>query len=194
MSGAGGLERTRYSSGQVLSADDLGQEQDYFREKLRRHNRVLHGWGIVSGLETGVDGDRTLTVSPGYALDQLGDEIVVQAECSIDVCDLAEGATAFLAVRYVEQPTRPVPALGGDEGEMAFSRTREGFELGVHPTCPAEPWVVLADFEIREGKVAQPVGASHRRHVGRLGVSSSAREALPQAVELEGEEELGDPA
>ena len=26
-----------------------GAEQDYYREKMRRHNRYLHGWGVVCG-------------------------------------------------------------------------------------------------------------------------------------------------
>jgi len=164
--GAGGLERVRFFSRQLLSADDFKQEQDYFREKLRRHNRKLHGWGIVCGAEVRVETDTTLTVSPGYALDPHGEEIVIEPECSIDVCDVADGAAAFLAVRYVEEPTRPVPAVGGVEGEAEYSRTREGFELEVHSTCPAEPWVVLADIEIRDGAVVQPVGTAYRRSVG----------------------------
>lgn len=45
------LERLNYFYGQMLSVKDFRSEQDYFREKLKLHNRCHHGWGIVCGLE-----------------------------------------------------------------------------------------------------------------------------------------------
>ena len=44
------LKRPRFFAGQLLDAATLQAEQDYHRDKLRRHNRILHGFGIVSGL------------------------------------------------------------------------------------------------------------------------------------------------
>ena len=49
------LSRVRYVTGQVLPVDDFIAEQNYFREKLRRHNRTLHQPGIVDGLEVTLD-------------------------------------------------------------------------------------------------------------------------------------------
>lgn len=43
--------RLRYFYGQMLAAQDLQTEQDYFREKLKLHNRCLHGYGTVCGLK-----------------------------------------------------------------------------------------------------------------------------------------------
>jgi hypothetical protein len=43
--------RLQYFYGQVLSAQDFQKEQDYFREKLKLHNRCLHGYGVVCGLK-----------------------------------------------------------------------------------------------------------------------------------------------
>src|ERR1700674_5291702 len=43
--------RLTYFYGQVLSAQDFQKEQDYFREKLKLHNRCLHGYGVVCGLK-----------------------------------------------------------------------------------------------------------------------------------------------
>ena len=43
------LERVRYFPRQLLPADDLSAEPDYLRERARRHNRYLHGWGVVCG-------------------------------------------------------------------------------------------------------------------------------------------------
>ena len=42
-------DRPRYYSRQLVTPDDLTLEQDYFRAKLRRHNRIMHGWGVVCG-------------------------------------------------------------------------------------------------------------------------------------------------
>jgi len=45
------FDRLRYFYGQMLHARDLQAEQAYFREKLKLHNRCLHGWGVVCGLD-----------------------------------------------------------------------------------------------------------------------------------------------
>ncbi|WP_428268714.1 hypothetical protein [Haliangium sp.] len=48
------LDRLAYFYGQMLTAADLRCEQAYFREKLKLHNRCLHGHGVVCGLEVEV--------------------------------------------------------------------------------------------------------------------------------------------
>jgi hypothetical protein len=45
------FDRLRYFYGQMLHARDLQMEQAYSREKLKLHNRCLHGWGVVCGLD-----------------------------------------------------------------------------------------------------------------------------------------------
>ncbi|MDJ0653698.1 MAG: hypothetical protein QNJ40_06080 [Xanthomonadales bacterium] len=44
------FERLSYFFGQMLSAADFRTEQSYFREKMKLHNRCLHGYGIICGL------------------------------------------------------------------------------------------------------------------------------------------------
>src|SRR5688572_22836164 len=44
------LKRLRYFYGQMLGVHDFQSEQNYFREKLKLHNRCLHGYGVVCGL------------------------------------------------------------------------------------------------------------------------------------------------
>ena len=84
------LARLRYFHGQPLGALDLRREQSYHREHARLHNRLLHGWGFVCGLEVDVaprreprecEDDPTTSeviVHPGAALDCRGNEIVVR--------------------------------------------------------------------------------------------------------------------
>jgi hypothetical protein len=45
------FERLNYFYGQALSAADFRGEQAYLREKLKLHNRCLHGFGVISGFE-----------------------------------------------------------------------------------------------------------------------------------------------
>jgi hypothetical protein len=44
-------ERPRYYARQLITSDDLTLEQDYFRNRMRLHNRMLHGWGVVCGAQ-----------------------------------------------------------------------------------------------------------------------------------------------
>ena len=78
-------ERPRYYARQLITADDLTLEQDYFRSKLRLHNRLVHGWGVVCGatvcLVLRANGNVNefepwkVMVEPGYALGPYGDDI-----------------------------------------------------------------------------------------------------------------------
>lgn len=97
-----GLERTRFFARQLVTPDDLTQDQRYFRDKARRHNRLLHGWGIVCGCDVApaVDGAGrlipwTVSISPGYVLGPHGDEIVVSDPMTYDLRrDSLSGADA----------------------------------------------------------------------------------------------------
>ncbi len=44
------FKRLKYFYGQMLGAGDFQTEQGYFREKLKLHNRCLHGYGTICGL------------------------------------------------------------------------------------------------------------------------------------------------
>ena len=43
------LEWPRYFARQMITPEDLGSGVHYLRERMRRHNRALHGWGMVPG-------------------------------------------------------------------------------------------------------------------------------------------------
>src|SRR5438445_7319432 len=148
-----GLERLRYFPRQLLTADDMRIEQEYFREKQRRHNRLLHGWGVVCGLEVLLDpqaGALAVSVCPGYALGPFGDEIYVPEPVKLDLTYCArppadpcnprhpvpqppERSTLFVMIRYAECPTRPMRTLpagcGCDATACEYSRIPDGFEI-----------------------------------------------------------------
>ena len=45
------MKRVRYFDGMLLSTADFQAEQQYLREKRKMHNRCLHGFGVVCGLD-----------------------------------------------------------------------------------------------------------------------------------------------
>ncbi|MEW6734675.1 MAG: DUF6519 domain-containing protein [Acidobacteriota bacterium] len=63
---------------------------------LRFHNKHLHGWGIVCGLQVNCGPDplgqprRHVTVRKGYAIDCEGNDILLDKEQQIDLIDLIE--------------------------------------------------------------------------------------------------------
>ena len=104
------LKRPRYFTGQLLTAESLELEQKYFREKLKRHNRALHGFGIVSGLKVIVEAGRII-VEPGLALDCQGNELVIGTAVVVSpvTCDWP---SAYVQVGFAEEYTDPIPAAG----------------------------------------------------------------------------------
>ena len=42
-------ERPRYYARQLVTPAELNLEASYFIDRLRRHNRLLHGWGVICG-------------------------------------------------------------------------------------------------------------------------------------------------
>jgi hypothetical protein len=133
----GAVERPRFFPRQLITPDDLTLGQDYARNKLRRHNRYLHGWGVVCGARVVIPATPRpwkLVIRPGYILGPFGDEIIFDHEICFDVrvrCLAAASGDAcdeivdplcpeqtlpprraatpwFVVVRYKEMAARPV--------------------------------------------------------------------------------------
>ncbi len=152
------LERVRYFCRQLLTADDMNVEQEYFRQKLRRHNHYLHGFGVACGLSVEPAPDAAhpwqVRVCPGYAIAPQGDEVLVPepvlydlatGQCRDEPCapcpcppvpQLGRDArqVVFLGARYSECSTRPVrlhPAgCACDDCACDYSRIRDDVCLG----------------------------------------------------------------
>ena len=89
-------ELPRYYPRQLITPDDLTLEQDYFRYRLRRHNRLMHGWGVVCGaLVCPVPSPAgsnpppfvpwQVQVQTGYILGPYGDEIILDCARTVDL-------------------------------------------------------------------------------------------------------------
>jgi hypothetical protein len=160
------LERVRFFNRQLLTAEDMITERDYFLQKLRRHNRFLHGWGVVCGLTvtaaptTGANW--RVQIGSGYALGPYGDEIFVGEPIFFDLAACLSGGatnpcepglivpgtagsstTVFLAIKYAECLARPIQVApsgcGCDNEPCQYSRIRDSFQIQCLPQLPPQP-------------------------------------------------------
>ncbi len=189
--GSSSSERPRYYAGQLITPEDMTLEQDYFRARMRRHNRFLHGWGVVCGA-TVVPSNQPwkVIVKAGYILGPYGDEIYIEKDQCVDVrvsctpsVSITDGcqeqqptpasdAVQYVAVQYVEKPTRlvraPIGGCGCHSDACEYTRLCDSYQiciledcpnnvdpvrlnLGTGPApaclaCPTDPWVPLASF------------------------------------------------
>jgi hypothetical protein len=157
-----GLERVRYFSRQLIGADDMTAEQRYFRQKLRRHNRFVHGWGVVCGCEVKPAANKEhpwrVRVCPGYVLGPQGDEIAIGDGIHFDLATGASEGTdpcvrswpcpptgnmpsnrrdakpVHLAVRYAECDARPqrLHAVGCSCDEQSCEYSRTRDDFELH--------------------------------------------------------------
>ncbi|MES2624451.1 MAG: hypothetical protein V4628_04175 [Pseudomonadota bacterium] len=126
------LERPNYFHGKLLTAADFQQEQQYHLDGTRRRNRFLRGWGIVSGLNIYIEDGNTVVVSPGFALDCAGNELVLATPEKLSLSCLT--GKHYLTIRYLEIPIAETPSL---QEEIEFSRTREAVCIELADTNPA---------------------------------------------------------
>ncbi len=87
-------KRVRFVDGLVLGADEFTQEQIYMTERDRVHQRSLHGAGTVEGLSVTARSEADaieIVVSPGKAIDSLGQMITVTEEQCATILSWVEG-------------------------------------------------------------------------------------------------------
>jgi hypothetical protein len=189
------LERVRYFPRQLITADDMRAEQHYFRERIRRHNRFLHGFGVVCGCQVvaapAEGAPWQVQICPGYVVSPQGEEILVPDPVMFDLqtgvqdqdpCKVARpcppqpvGATAnnqqvgYICVAYAECVTRPVrvhPAgCGCDQLDCEYSRIRDSYQLKLLWTLPASH-TAAKSWDTAWAQTLQ----KQRELIGRLGL------------------------
>jgi len=114
------LERPAFFDGQRLDADDLAAMYDFHRELRWLHNRALHNWGIAVGFGvSGAKGAREVTVSPGYALDCEGHDLLLSRPVTLQVPAVAGTASGKPMLYYLT-------ASYADDASLAPSESRDG--------------------------------------------------------------------
>jgi len=136
------FERNRYFYGKLLTVRDFEIEQKYVNDKRRLTNRLLHGSGIVSGLQVVYVDEKTVSIEPGLAIDGSGREIVVSTPVTQKL-SLLQGFSdsdfsqiAYLYIAYDEKGKEPVHSVAQAEEESEYNRVAEGFRLFMRKTPP----------------------------------------------------------
>ena len=70
------LTRVYYGERQIITRDDLADEQQFLIAARRRHNLAQHDWGIVNGLEL-EDDFGAVKLAAGLAIDGYGRELIL---------------------------------------------------------------------------------------------------------------------
>jgi hypothetical protein len=138
------FERNKYFYGKLMTVKDFETEQRCFKEKGHLLNRLIHGVGLVCGLEVSepklIDGKLWLKLSPGVALDCCGREIVVEGGTfEAEGSGGSFGNRYYLYLKYRECLKEPVPALSNPsacEEVCCYSRIKEDFKIEVSNEPP----------------------------------------------------------
>jgi hypothetical protein len=86
------IERPRYYARELVTPTELNLEASYFLDRLRRHNRLLHGWGVICGALVCRVADKDgngqpwkVKIMPGALIDQYGNQIEIATERIVDL-------------------------------------------------------------------------------------------------------------
>ncbi len=145
-------KRVNYEYGMVLGVTDFRQEQGHLEWKNQLSNRLLHGYGTVSGLQVTQEPvtnpeDIQIRIKPGYAISPHGRWIWLEndlcarlgewlSDHAVDISPPAGAGehTLYITLCYDECPTDLVPVAGkacaDDQDTQVAGRTLE--------TCHAE--------------------------------------------------------
>jgi hypothetical protein len=133
------LDRTRFFAGQLLTEADLNNEQSYWLAKNRLHNRFLHGWGIVCGLQVVCsECDGWVTVKTGYAVDPCGNDIIVCNDQPFNVIKAIQDCCA---------PTKP-PAANCSPLRYTPSPNCQGME---------QKWCIAIQYQEQPSRLVTPL-------------------------------------
>ena len=125
------VRRLNYFVGEVLSADDFRSEQNYHRDRQRRHNLHCHGVGVVEGLKVSTvrkNSGWLVAIGPGVAIDPAGNEIELCATAQFPLPKTP--ATIQVGIRFSERLSAPVPSLSDPMSQGSQpSRVEEGCEV-----------------------------------------------------------------
>jgi hypothetical protein len=176
------IKRLNYYNSQFLKENDFNDEQLYHNQMRRFHNRALHTWGIVQGLEVAqVSDTASVTVSPGIAIDRLGQEIVLPETSDKKILDaFAAGAKVYVTIRYADVfDINDKDTKASQTASEYYMRWTERPAVSVTDAAPDDkaPDVVLAVVTLDNQKAIAQVDRSVRRYAGgRFGSSDSGAE------------------
>lgn len=132
------FERNKYYYGMLLSVEDFNSEQKYMNDKRRLINRLVHGTGVVSGLDVVAIDDQTVSVESGLAFDNTGREIIVETPVTKKLSMLKGYETAmsrgsnayvYLCLEYSEEEKGNSFDISSADGSAVHDKIKEGYSL-----------------------------------------------------------------
>ncbi|MDT5269295.1 MAG: hypothetical protein QOH49_1481 [Acidobacteriota bacterium] len=139
------FERNRYFYGKPMTVSDFEAEQRYLIGKHRYINRLVHGAGVLCGLQVTLpesfSAERpTVELAEGAALDCCGNLIVVSRSGTAEIKgDFDPEGLNYLYIKYNECSKQPVMlAANGSSCEevCCYNRIQETFEIVASRTAP----------------------------------------------------------
>jgi hypothetical protein len=134
------LKRQNYFAGRLPTVDDFRGEQNYYREKQRRHNLHCHGFGVLQGLKISTVDENSgwaVVIEPGFAIDPVGNEIQL---CNKTEFQLPQSQAAIqVGIRFAERLCDPVPVAPADDTTLSSQplHVQEGVEVLLIPLLRA---------------------------------------------------------
>lgn len=146
------FERNNYYCGKLMTARDFQDEQCYFNEKRWLINRMIHGWGVVCGLDVrrkpknpndpneGFD-DKYVQITPGMAIDCCGREIFLNENWNVKLPPEKTNASQqidpdekkfIICLEYFDCKTEKVniPTTSCESKEKyGYNRIRDSFNI-----------------------------------------------------------------
>ena len=107
------FKRINFFEGFFTTEEDWNAAETYHLSKRRLHNSVFHSPGVVPNLRGGLrvssrgKGDLSFEVSPGFAIDGSGNDIVLRdpALKMVDIEKLKLPQTVYIGIKYYDEPS-----------------------------------------------------------------------------------------
>lgn len=158
------MKRVNYFTHQFLREQDFKDEQAYHLEMSRRHHRMLHGWGVITGLEVQKKGEREITITPGTAIDKEGRELTLTEHVSRDLSSSERSSYTHVTIAYAETwDEADHQAAGGVEG---YTRVTESPKIDAGKREPPKDGSVVTLARIQLDDVG---------HIHRIEMDASIR-------------------
>lgn len=111
----GALAMPDWQAQSPLTAAELQLEQRYLLQRARRHLRLVHGWGVICGLNVvpvAGSGGWEFVVCPGYGVGPCGDELLLNRQLAFNLKDYlwtqpldVDSEQAWVQLEVVEIPS-----------------------------------------------------------------------------------------
>ncbi len=159
------FNRVHYYENFPAEWDDHAHDQSYHQEMRLLHNRGLHTWGVIFGLNVQKENNEDVKITPGLAMDNSGQELELEAPELLELAELADGHH-FVTISYDETyepededlPTFIHRVIEGNKIEL-ISASEIAEHIGKK--------IILARVLLKEGKIER-LDDGEAPHVRRM--------------------------